>query len=306
MATETGKRIWHNGRLIEWDDAKIHVMSHVVNYASALFEGIRCYSTRNGPAVFRLREHMTRLRDSCHIYRMEIGYSVDELIAACLEVVRANGFKECYLRPLVFRGYGSFGVNPLPNPIETYIPCWVWEKYLGQEGIDHGVDVCVSSWARLPANTLPMTAKAAANYMNSQLIKMEAITNGFVEGIGLDMQGMVSEGSGENIFLVRDGQLLTPPLGSSILPGITRDSVIQIARELGFEVKETPLPRAALYIADEVFFCGTAAEITPIRTIDRIKIGNGGRGPITAAIQKEFYAITSGHKEAPDDWLTGV
>ena len=306
MATETGKRIWHNGRLIEWDDAKIHVMSHVVNYASALFEGIRCYSTRNGPAVFRLREHMTRLRDSCHIYRMEIGYSVDELIAACLEVVRANGFKECYLRPLVFRGYGSFGVNPLPNPIETYIPCWVWEKYLGQEGIDHGVDVCVSSWARLPANTLPMTAKAAANYMNSQLIKMEAITNGFVEGIGLDMQGMVSEGSGENIFLVRDGQLFTPPLSSSILPGITRDSVIQIARELGFEVKETPLPRAALYIADEVFFCGTAAEITPIRTIDRIKIGNGGRGPITAAIQKEFYAITSGHKEAPDDWLTGV
>jgi branched-chain amino acid aminotransferase len=306
MATETGKLIWYNGKLIEWDDAKIHVMSHVVNYASALFEGIRCYSTRSGPAVFRLREHIMRLRDSCHIYRMEIGYSVDDLVAACVEVVRANGFKECYLRPIVFRGYGAFGVNPLPNPIEAYIPCWIWEKYLGQESIEYGVDVCVASWARLPANTLPMTAKAAANYMNSQLIKMEAITNGFVEGIGLDTQGMVSEGSGENIFLVRNEQLLTPPLGSSILPGITRDSVIQIAKELGFEVRETLLPRAALYIADEVFFCGTAAEITPIRTIDRIKIGKGGRGPITAALQKEFYAITSGHKEAPGDWLTRV
>jgi branched-chain amino acid aminotransferase len=304
MATEIAKKVWHNGKLIDWDEAQIHVMSHVVNYASALFEGIRCYATMRGPAVFRLREHLERLRDSCHIYRMDPGYSVAELVAACVEVVRANEFQECYLRPLVFRGYGSFGVNPLPNPIEVYIASWVWPKYLGEESIEQGVDVCVASWARMPANTLPATAKAAANYMNSQLIKMEAISNGFAEGIALDTQGLVSEGSGENIFLVRDGCLHTPPLSSAVLPGITRDSVIEIARGLGYEVKESAIPRAALYIADEVFFTGTAAEITPIRSIDRIQIGQGVRGPVTAAIQKEFYDITSGRKEAPGDWLT--
>jgi branched-chain amino acid aminotransferase len=304
MATQIARKIWHNGKLIDWEAAQIHIMSHVVNYASALFEGIRCYATPHGPAVFRLREHIQRLRDSCHIYRMDPGYSVGELMTACVEVVEANEFKECYLRPLVFRGYGSFGVNPLPNPIETYVASWVWPKYLGEESIEQGVDVCVASWARMSANTLPATAKAAANYMNSQLIKMEAISNGFVEGIALDESGMVSEGSGENLFLVRDGQIHTPPLGSSILPGITRDSVMQIARSLGYEVKENVIPRAALYIADEVFFTGTAAEITPIRSIDKIQIGNGARGPVTAAIQKEFYDITSGHKEAPGDWLT--
>jgi branched-chain amino acid aminotransferase len=251
-----------------------------------------------------LREHIARLHDSCKIYRMEPGFSVDELVEACLEVVRVNGFKECYLRPIVFRGYGTFGVNPMPNPVETYIASWVWGKYLGQEAIEEGVDVCVASWARMHNNTLPPTAKAAGNYLNSQLIKMEAILNGFTEGIALDTTGNVSEGSGENLFLVRGGKLFTPPLSSAVLTGITRDSVMQIARQMSLEVVEQVIPRAWLYIADEVFFTGTAAEITPIRSIDRIKIGAGKRGPVTARLQDEFFAITSGKKEAPGDWLT--
>jgi branched-chain amino acid aminotransferase len=306
ISTETAKKIWHNGKWIDWEAATIHVMSHTIHYASSLFEGIRCYATPQGPAVFRLREHIERLRDSCHIYRMEIPYTVEQLIDACREVVRVNDFQSCYLRPIVFRGYGTFGVNPLSNPIEVYIASWVWGKYLGQEAIDDGVDVCVSSWARMHGNTLPATAKSAANYMNSQLIKMEAITNGFVEGIALDTSGNVSEGSGENLFLVRGGKIYTPPLGSAVLSGITRDSVIQIGRNLGYEVVEQVIPRASLYIADEVFFTGTAAEITPIRSIDRLKIGGGKRGPITAELQKEFFAITSGEKEAPGDWLAFV
>ena len=300
---EIATKIWHNGRMIDWDDARIHIMSHVVHYASALFEGIRCYSTANGPAVFRLREHIERLHDSCQIYRMPLAFTVDQLVEACLEVVRINGFKECYLRPVAFRGYGPFGVNPLGNPVEVYIASWVWGKYLGQEAIEDGVDVCVASWARMHNNTLPPTAKAAANYMNSQLIKMEANTNGYVEGIALDTEGNVSEGSGENIFLVRNGVLSTPPLASAVLPGITRNSVMQIARNLGLEVVEQVIPRAALYIADEVFFTGTAAEITPIRSIDRIQVGSGRRGPITAQLQKDFFSITSGEKEAPGNWL---
>jgi branched-chain amino acid aminotransferase len=235
---------------------------------------------------------------------MPIGYSVVELIEACLETVRVNEFKECYLRPIVFRGYGSFGVNPFANPVEVYIASWTWGKYLGQEAIEEGVDVCVASWARMHPNSLPATAKSAANYMNSQLIKMEAITNGFVEGIALDTSGNVSEGSGENLFIVRNGVLHTPPLSSAILTGITRDSVMKLANKLGYEVVERVIPRAELYVADEVFFTGTAAEITPIRSIDRIKIGTGKRGPVTAALQGEFFAITSGEKEAPGDWLT--
>jgi branched-chain amino acid aminotransferase len=302
-SSETAKKIWHNGKMIDWDDAQIHVMSHVIHYASSLFEGIRCYSTPQGPAVFRLREHIERLRDSCHVYRMEIGYSVDQLIEACLEVVRVNEFKECYLRPVVFRGYGSFGVNPLPNPVEVYIASWIWGKYLGQAALDEGVDVCVSSWARMHGNTLPATAKAAANYMNSQLIKMEAMVNGFVEGIALDTAGNVSEGSGENLFVIRGGKLYTPPLNCAVLAGITRDSVIQIARNLGYEVIEQVIPRAALYVADEVFFTGTAAEITPIRSIDRIQIGEGKPGRVTQHLQREYLEITAGKKEAPGDWL---
>ena len=304
MSTEIAKQVWHNGQFVAWDDAKIHVMSHVIHYASALFEGIRCYATPQGPAVFRLREHIQRLEDSCKVFRMPIGYSVAELIKACLETVRVNEFKECYLRPIVFRGYGSFGVNPFANPVEVYIASWTWGKYLGQEAIEEGVDVCVASWARMHPNSLPATAKSAANYMNSQLIKMEAITNGFVEGIALDTSGNVSEGSGENLFIVRNGVLYTPPLGSAILTGITRDSVMKLANKLGYEVVERVIPRAELYVADEVFFTGTAAEITPIRSIDRIKVGTGKRGPVTAALQDEFFAITSGEKEAPGDWLT--
>jgi len=300
------RKIWHNGKFIDWNEANIHIMSHVVHYGSALFEGIRCYATPQGPAVFRLREHIQRLHDSCHVYRMPLEFSVEQLMDACLETIRVNNFKECYLRPVAFRGYGAFGVNPLNNPVEVYIASWVWGKYLGAEAIEEGVDVCVASWARMHSNTLPPTAKAAANYMNSQLIKMEAITNGYVEGIALDTQGYVSEGSGENIFVVRDGKVYTPPLSSAGLTGITRDSVIQLARNLGYEVVEALIPRATLYTADEVFFTGTAAEITPIRTIDRIKVGEGKRGPVTAALQKEFFAITSGEKEAPGDWLAFV
>lgn len=305
-SNNNAQKIWHNGKFIDWNDATIHIMSHVIHYGSSLFEGIRCYSTPQGPAIFRLREHIKRLHESCHVYRMPLEYSVEQLMEACLETVRINGFKECYLRPVAFRGYGPFGVNPLNNPVEVYIASWVWGKYLGAEAIEDGVDVCVSSWARMHPNTLPPTAKAGANYMNSQLIKMEAVLNGFVEGIALDTQGYVSEGSGENLFVVRDGKVITPPLSSAGLTGITRDSAIQIARNLGYEIVEALIPRATLYTADEVFFTGTAAEITPIRTIDRIKIGEGKRGPITAALQKEFFAITSGEKEAPGDWLAFV
>ncbi len=301
---EVAKKIWHNGKFIDWDSANIHVMSHVIHYASSVFEGIRCYSTPNGPAVFRLREHIQRLRNSAYIFRMEVDFSIDDLVNACLETVRINEFQECYLRPIIFRGYGPFGVNPMGNPIETYIASWVWGKYLGAEAMEEGVDVCVSSWARMSSNSLPATAKSAANYMNSQLIKMDAIKNGYVEGIALDSQGNVSEGSGENIFIVKDNILYTPPMSSAVLQGITRDSAMQLAKLLGYEVREQVMPRASLYIADEIFFTGTAAEITPVRSIDKIKIGNGARGPITAALQKEFFAITSGEKEAPGDWLT--
>lgn len=301
---EVAKKIWHNGKFIDWNDANIHVMSHVIHYASSVFEGIRCYSTPSGPAIFRLREHIERLRNSAYVFRMELDYSVDDLVNACVETVRVNEFQECYIRPVVFRGYGPFGVNPLGNPIEIYIASWVWGKYLGAEAVEQGVDVCVASWSRMNANTLPATAKSAANYLNSQLIKMDAIKNGYSEGIALDGQGNVSEGSGENIFIIKDNVVYTPPLASAVLPGITRDSVMQLAKLLGYEVREQVMPRAALYIADEIFFTGTAAEVTPIRSIDKIKIGNGSRGPITAAIQKEFFAITSGEKEAPGNWLT--
>jgi branched-chain amino acid aminotransferase len=301
---EVAKKIWHNGNFINWNDANVHVMSHVIHYASSVFEGIRCYSTPNGPAIFRLREHIERLRNSAYVFRMELDYSVDDLVNACVETVRVNEFQECYLRPLVMRGYGPFGVNPLGNPIEIYIASWVWGKYLGAEAVEQGVDVCVASWARMNANTLPATAKSAANYLNSQLIKMDAIKNGYSEGIALDGQGNVSEGSGENIFIIKDNVIYTPPLSSAVLPGITRDSVMQLAKLLGYEVREQVMPRAALYIADEIFFTGTAAEVTPIRSIDKIKIGSGSRGPITAAIQQEFFAITSGEKEAPGNWLT--
>ena len=306
MLTPTEK-IWHNGRFIRWDEATIHVLSHVVSYGSSVFEGIRCYSTPAGPAIFRLREHVRRMIDSAKIYRMEnLGFSPDQLAEAMLELVRVNHMDACYIRPIVLRGYGEVGVNPLKNPIDIYIACWEWGQYLGEEALAEGVDVCVSSWTRLAPNTLPALAKAGANYMNSQLIKMEALANGYSEGIALDCAGHVSEGSGENIFVVRDGKIHTPPLGASVLPGITRDAILTLARDLGIPVVEAIVPREMLYIADEVFFSGTAAEITPIRSIDRIPVGKGRRGPVAERLQKEFFGIVNGATPDRYAWLSPV
>ncbi|MDQ6760475.1 MAG: branched-chain amino acid transaminase [Acidobacteriota bacterium] len=299
-------KIWHNGRMIAWNDAKIHVLAHVTSYGSSVFEGVRCYDTKSGPAILRAREHARRLLDSAKIYRMEIPFTIDQLVDGMSELVRVNEMRSCYFRPIALRGYGDVGVLPFNNPMEVYIACWEWGKYLGEEALANGVDVCVSSWNRIAPNTLPALAKAGANYMNSQLIRMEASINGYAEGIALDEAGYVSEGSGENIFLVRDGKIVTPPLGASVLPGITRDMVVELARSLNIPIVESIVPREMLYIADEVFFSGTAAEITPIRSVDRIVIGKGSRGPITEKLQRAFFGIVTG--EAPDQfgWLTPV
>lgn len=305
-------KVWKNGELIEWDNARIHVMAHVVHYGSSVFEGIRCYETSKGPAVFRLTEHIQRLLNSAKIYRMDTTFNRDQIIDATIELIRDSGLESCYIRPVIFRGLDedapSFGVYGMLNPIETYIAAWQWGKYLGEEAIENGIDVCVSSWNRITSNSMPAMAKAGANYMNSQLIKMEAKLGGFAEGIALDDRGYVSEGSGENLFAVMGGKLITPPLGASILPGITRDSVIQIAREMGIEVVETTIQRAALYLADELFFTGTAAEISPIRSVDRITIGSGKRGELTKKLQDEFFAILHAERPAPGgaEWLTFV
>ena len=300
--------VWHNGEWVKWNDARVHVMSHVLHYGSSVFEGIRCYSTQRGPAVFRLREHMQRLLNSAKIYRMDTELTLDQLSEAAIELVNRGGLEQCYIRPIIFRSLDearpAFGVNPFPNPLDCYIGAWDWGKYLGDEALEEGVDVCVSTWNRLTPNSMPAMAKSGANYMNSQLIKMEALLNGYAEGIALDDRGFVSEGSGENIFIVHDGRVITPPLSSSILPGITRDSVIQICRELNIPVAESGIQRAALYVADELFFSGTAAEITPIRSVDKIQIGTGRRGEITGRIQEVFFEITSGRREAPGKWLT--
>ncbi|HUO33455.1 MAG TPA: branched-chain amino acid transaminase [Candidatus Acidoferrum sp.] len=304
MPFDKTEKIWHNGKLINWDDAKIHVLSHVVSYGSAVFEGLRAYETPQGPAIFRNREHVKRLLNSAAIYRMEVPFALDELCEANLELVRANKMKSCYLRPIILRGYGSGGVDPAGNPIEVYLACWFWGRYLGEEAMKSGVDVCVSSWNRPAPNTLPQMAKAAANYMNSQLIRMEAVANGYVEGIALDTNGYVSEGSGENVFAVVDGTVITPPVSNSALQGITRDTVITICRDLGIPVSEQIIPREMLYIADEVFFSGTAAEVTPIRSIDRMKIGSGARGHVTRRIQEEFFALVSGAKPDRHGWLS--
>jgi len=306
MSANTGyaKKIWHNGNFIDWGDANIHVMSHVVHYGTSVFEGIRCYKTKHGSAIFRLPEHIKRLFNSAKIYRMvPEQFNYDNIYQACIESVKVNKFEECYIRPVIFRGLGEFGVNPFKSPIETYIITWYWGKYLGPEAIEEGVDVHVSSWNRFSPNTLPALAKAGANYMNSQLIKMEAIENGYIEGIALDPQGYVSEGSGENIFVVKDDKIYTPPQCASVLPGITRWSIIQLCKDLGMELKEEMIPREILYIADEVFFTGTAAEITPIRSIDKIKVGQGKRGPVTKMLQDEFFGILRGEKEDKRGWL---
>jgi branched-chain amino acid aminotransferase len=306
MPVQKTDKIWHNGRWILWDDAKLHVLTHAVGYGSAVFEGIRCYDTPQGPAIFRLREHMQRLINSGKIYRMEFPHTLDEFCNVACELVRINKMGACYVKPIALRGYGEVGVNPLRSPIEIYMACWQWGAYLGPEALSKGVDVCVSSWTRIAPNTLPAMSKAAANYMNSQLIRMEAALNGFAEGVALDADGYVSEGSGMNIFLVQDGALITPPLSASILPGITRDSIVKIAGDLNIPVKESVIPREMLYIADEVFFAGTAVEVTPIRSVDKITVGKGVAGPVTRRIQDEFFAVTSGKNADHHNWLTPV
>ncbi len=297
-------RIWMNGEFIPWKDAHIHIASHVIHYGSSIFEGFRTYKTINGSIIFRLNAHVKRLFNSCKIYRMEIPYSQEQINQAIIECIELNQFKECYVRPIVYRGYGTLGVNPFPNPVDCAIMVWEWGKYLGEEALKSGVDVRVSSWKRMAPNTFPALAKAGANYMNSQLIKMESVKEGYIEGIALNNAGFVSEGSGENIFVVKDGSIYTPPLSSSILPGITRDSVIILAKEMDMPVIETEIPREMLYIADEIFFTGSAAEITPVRSIDKIEIGEGKRGPVTEKLQEAFFGYISGERKDTYKWLT--
>ncbi|MCU0229710.1 MAG: branched-chain amino acid transaminase [Bryobacterales bacterium] len=299
-------KIWFNGNFIAWDDARIHILSHVIHYGSSVFEGVRCYETAAGPAIFRLAEHTRRLVESAKIYRMALPFTAEEINQATLDLVRVNRLRSCYIRPVAIRGYGEIGVNPLKNPVDLYIACWEWGKYLGEEAINHGVDVCISSWTRPAPNTHPTLAKAGGNYLNSQLVKMEALTDGYAEGIVLDHNGVISEGSGENIFVIRDGRVFTTPLTSSILHGITRDSIMRIARDFGYEVVESSIPREFLYLADEIFFTGTAAEVTPVRSVDRIPVGSGDRGPITARIQKEFFDLVHGDKPDRYGWLSPV
>lgn len=300
---ETGK-IWFNGKLVDWNDAKIHVLSHVVHYGSSVFEGIRCYQNKKGSAVFRLEEHIERLFDSARIYRMEIPYTQAEVFEGILNTIKSNSLKSCYIRPVIFRGKGELGVNPLNSPLEVVIAAWEWGSYLGQEALEKGVDVGISTWRRMAPNTLPNMAKAGANYMNSQLVKMEALENGYDEGLMLDYQGMVSEGSGENIFIIKDDVIYTPSMSSSVLKGITRDSVIKLAQKMNLEVREELLPREMLYVADEIFFTGTAAEITPIRSVDKIIIGSGKRGPVTEKLQKTFFQILDSEINDYFSWLT--
>jgi branched-chain amino acid aminotransferase len=295
-----------NGRLVEFEKATVHVMTHALHYGSGVFEGIRCYKARQGSGVFRLPEHIKRLRNSAKIYRMEIALSDAEITRAVLETIRANEFEACYIRPLVFRGFGPMGVNPLKAPVEMSIAVWPWGRYLGEDALERGVDVCVSSWRRAAPSTFPATAKATGNYLNAQLIKMEAIGNGYAEGIGLDIHGNVSEGSGENLFLVKDGVLLTPPVASSLLSGITRDAVMTLAGELGIPVKEQLVPRGMLYTCDELFFTGTAVEIAPIRSVDRLPVGEGRPGEIALRLMAEFQRIITGETPDRHGWLTPV
>jgi branched-chain amino acid aminotransferase len=298
--------IWMNGKLVPWKEATIHIASHVIHYGSGVFEGARCYATPNGSACFRLDEHLIRLQHSAKIYRMEYTLDLAGWRNAVLETIRANEMKACYIRPLLYRGYHTLGVNPLANPVDAAILVWEWGAYLGQDALEQGVDMKISSWARMAPNTLPAMAKSTANYANSALIKMEALADGYSEGIALDVYGNVSEGSGQNIFIVRKGELFTPPLSASVLGGITRDTIITLARALGLGVTETNLPRESLYIADEVFVVGTAAEVTPIRSIDKIVIGTGKRGPVTERLQRAFFAVIDGETADSHGWLTFV
>ncbi|NIO47881.1 MAG: branched-chain amino acid transaminase [Candidatus Aminicenantes bacterium] len=298
--------VWMNGKLVPWKEANIHIASHVIHYGSSLFEGFRAYDTPKGTAIFRNSAHIRRLYNSCKMYRMEIPFTRDEFEKAVIETIRANKLKACYIRPVVYRGYGTLGVDPFPNPIDCAILVWEWGQYLGEEALENGVDVKISTWQRMAPNTFPALAKSGANYMNSQLIKMEALLEGYVEGIALNVRGHISEGSGENIFIVINGELHTPPLSSSILPGITRDTVICLAKDLGITLVEETIPREMLYIAEEVFFTGSAAEITPIRSVDKITIGSGKRGQVVKRLQDEFFAYVNGEREDKYHWLTYV
>ena len=305
MAVKKVEKIWMNGKLVNWDDAHIHVLSHVVHYGSSWFEGIRCYETAKGSAIFRLDRHLRRLFDSVRIYKTEIPFSLGDIEEAILGTIRANKMRECYIRPLVYRGYGDVGVNPLSCPVDVSIAVWEWGTYLGPEALSEGIDVCVSTWNRPAPNTHPAMSKAAGNYALSQLMKVEAVQGGFKEAIALDVDGHVSEGTGENIFAVKDGTIYTPALSSSLLPGVTRASVIELARDAGFQVEEMSVPREMLYIADELFFTGTAAEVTPIRSVDRVKVADGKPGPVTQKMQKTFFDIVK-HANDPHHWLKFV
>lgn len=298
--------IWYDGEFVPWDEAKVHVLAHVLHYGSSVFEGIRCYSTPAGSAVFRLEPHLKRMYDSCKVYRMEIPFAKEELAEAILETIRRNKLDSCYIRPLVFRGYGQLGVEPRTCPVNVIIAVWQWGAYLGQDALEQGVDVGVSSWRRMAPDTFPASVKAGGHYTNSQLIRMEASDLGYEEGIALDVYGYVSEGSGENLFMVMDGALYTPPLASSILGGITRNSIITLARDMGYDVREQTITREMLYMADELFFTGTAVEVTPVRSVDRIVVGSGSRGPITAALQTAFFDIVQGKSPDRYGWLTPV
>lgn len=305
MPIPATKYIWFNGKLVPWEKATTHVLSHALHYGSSVFEGVRAYETPKGVAIFRLREHTRRLFDSAKIYRIHIPYSPEQINAACREVIASNGLtKGAYMRPVAYRGYGEIGVAPkIDPPVDVAIAAWEWGKYLGSDSETEGVDVCVSSWNRVAPNTLPAMAKAGGNYLSSQLISYEAKRLGFAEGIGLSPDGSVSEGAGENLFLVKDGVLLTPGLSHSVLGGITRDTVMRLARERGLEVRETSIPRELLYLCDELFMTGTAAEITPVRSVDRLQVGNGRRGPITEALQNAFFGLFNGKTQDKWGWL---
>jgi branched-chain amino acid aminotransferase len=296
--------IWKNGSYIKWHDAQVHLLSHSLQFGSAIFEGIRAYETKHGPAVFRLREHLVRMHNSCRIYRMEHEYSIDQLVAATRETVAKNNVNECYIRPMVVRGYGAAGMVPFESPIEVYIPVWPWGTYLGADALAKGIDACVSTWHRMAPNTTPAVAKIAGNYLGGQLIKMEALRNGYDEGLALGPDGLLSEGSGQNVFLVRDGVLYTPPVDGTLLPGITRTSVIALAEEAGIRVVEQMMPREALHTADEVFITGTASEVTPVRSVDRIPVGAGVPGPITLDLQRRYLDAVHGRDDDPRGWLT--
>ena len=298
--------IWRNGDFVAWQDATVHVLAHSMQFGSSAFEGVRCYNTPRGPAIFRLEDHLQRLLNSCKIYRMDVPYGVDELVDACCELIERNALDACYLRPMVLRGYGAAGMVPFDSPVEVYLPCWPWGAYLGEGALENGVDACVSSWHRVAPNTVPSMAKVAGNYLGGQLIKMEALANGYDEAIALGPEGLISEGSGQNVFIVSKGILFTTPANGTLLPGITRDSIIMLAREAGLEVREQAMQREVLYTADEIFLTGTASEVTPVRSVDKLKVGGGRVGDVTKQLQRTFLDLVHGKGEDRHGWLTFV